>query len=302
MANSNKTKEKNPVLEEIENDPTPIEGEETPNPLVLEDILAKDPTTVEANEMDFLSEHRDDLTDEQKVAFGFMEKENLGDEQPVVETTPAPVVTPKPTEDNETPENKEKRYKAQQIEAQIVAERNRQLSSKVTEAAQLPEPTEQELKDYVASKGSEWDELTNFEKAMAKDAYVSRKQFSLVHEAVESANKIDEWAGKVDSFIESTDGKPEFLPLSGHEIEFRKFAMQQSHRGVELDVLLPAFLHSLPAKTPDRRSLFQRGGGPEPEKPKTDVITDADQASQLRQTNPREYARLSKAGKIKVDL
>jgi hypothetical protein len=218
-------------------------------------------------------------------------------ETPEIKVEPeVPVVTPE-----ETQEQKDQRYKAQQTEAQIQAAKNRSLISKVDEANKVSEPTIDELRAYVSQDGVNWDELTTFEQSMAKRNYIAEKRFSLINDAVQSTKKIDEWATKVDTFIDSTDGKPEYVPLSGHEADFRKFCMTESHRGVDIEILLPAFLHNLPKVEKKRTSIFETGGGGE-RPPEPGVLDDTDTVANLRTSNPREYKRLVRSGKIKLDV
>lgn len=318
----NNSKEKNPALAEIEGDTTPIIEEEentTPAPTVspaydMQELLKKDPDEITAEEMDFISDNKEDLSDEDLVRVGLMDAEELGDEgkeedkedeEEEIEEDKTPAkkkVAPPPTEiEEESEEDKEKKYRSQQTEAQIQAEKNKALTDRVEEAANLPEPTEEEVAQYVRSKGVDPEELTAFELAMAKDSLINSKRFGLVNDAVKSQKQVDKWAGDVDSFIESTDSKPEYVDLSGHEDEFRKYAMKESHRGAPLDVLAAAFLHTLPPAKPNRGELFQRGGGGEREK-RSDGIMDADRAAELRKNNPKEYKRLVKAQKIKLDI
>jgi len=225
------------------------------------------------------------------------ETEDTQEETPAAEAEPkAPVV------DEETQEQKDQRYREQQTEAQLQAAKNKAIIDKVDEAKNIPEPTPKELKAYVAGLGVDWDELTLFEQSMAKANYKSEKSLALITQATETTKKIDEWAKGVDTFIDTTIDKPEFVGLSGHEAEFRKFCMQESHRGADIQgLLLPAFLHNLPAPTKNKGSLFEKGGGGEKET-KPGKITDADQARSLRETNPREYKRQLKAGKIEIEV
>jgi len=217
---------------------------------------------------------------------------------------PEPVVQPvvdQPAQDPETQEEKDQRYRAQQAEAQIQNERTKALTDKVDEASKITDPTAEELKSFVAQDGINWEQLTNFEQATAKRTYLAEKRFTLVSEAVQAGKKADEWAKTVDDFIDSTDSKPEYVEIGGHETDFRKFAMKESHRGTPVDILMGAFLHSLPPAKPNRGSLFNRGGGGEKTEVKTGIV-DADQASALRKNDPREYARQVKAGKIKIEV
>lgn len=313
MARSNKDKDqKDPVLAEIENDDTPLDDkgipqEEAPK-VTVEELLAKDPSTLSASDMDILSENKDDLTDEQKVAVGLMSKEDMEGEpekeeveeevkeEPKKESEEAVVETEPESEDE-----KNKRYKAQQVEAQIQAAKSKALIDGVNEADSLPDPTEAELKAFVAQDGATWDELTNFEQSQARRNFISERKLAVITKTIKTTQEVDEWAGRVDTFIDETDGKPEFLALSSHEADFRKYAMKEAHRGTPIDILLSAFLHNLPPAKKTRDSLFNRGGGGERVEIK-EGITDADTAAQLRLSNPREYKRQVKAGKIKVEI
>ena len=150
MARTNKDKSTYPVIKEILDAPIPGEPVKPEVPTV-ESLLAKDPADLTAADMDVLSDNKDDLTDEQKVRVGLEDPEVLPDPEtalvvpePPKPIEPAPVV---PVE--ETQEEKDRRYKAQQAEAQILAERNKQIAQKVDEAAQLKEPTEDELTAFV---------------------------------------------------------------------------------------------------------------------------------------------------------
>lgn len=218
--------------------------------------------------------------------------ESISKEQPKVEPTNQPI---------ETPEQKEQRYKAQQAEAQVQFERNKALIDKFEKAGQIATPTIDELKAYVRQDGVDWDELTTFEQSMAKKTYISEKKSDSFAEAVTEVKQIDSWSKSVDEFIDSTEDKPEYVELSSHEADFRKFALKDSHRGTPVDILLGAFLHQLPPLEKKKGSMFESGGGGEKTEVKTH-IDDADTAKQLRENNPREYKRLLKAGKIKLDV
>jgi hypothetical protein len=86
-------------------------------------------------------------------------------ETPVVE--PPEVPTP-PVKPEETQEEKDRRYKAQQTEAQIQRAKAEALKNKVKEAAKISEPTEDEMRAFVNAKGASWDDLTPFEQATQK--------------------------------------------------------------------------------------------------------------------------------------
>jgi hypothetical protein len=269
MARTNKDKDTtDPIIEEV--------LEET-DPPAIEDPIENDPTAGE--------DPIDDL----------LPDPDNPEEVPEVITSEPVKPTPEPEDD------KEKRYRAQQAETQIQVEKNKAIAQRVEEAQGVIIPTEGDLRTYATQEGLSWDEMTTVEQLMLKKTYIADKKFAMVQEVVESSKKVDEFAKSVDEFIDSTDGKPEYVDLSGHELEFRKYAMKDSHRGTPMDVLLGAFLHSLPPKSKVRGSMFETGGGGEKPKPSTDNITDAEYVNKLRTSNPREYRRLVKAKKIKIE-
>jgi hypothetical protein len=250
---------------------------ETPPEFKIEDLLAKNSADLTAPEMDFLSEHKEDLTLEQLVAVGL--------EDPEIDPEPTPVPpTPEPVP--ETPK----------VEPEPVVP-----EPVPVEVKEVTEPTDEELKAYVLKDGVDIDELTTFEKATARRNYIIEKRQEAINKGFEEQKKVTDWSKKVDSFLDSTNNDPKFAGLDGHEAEFKKFALQHPESDIEV-LLLPAFLHQLPATPPKRGSLFEKGGGGQaPPKPK-EGIDDAEMAKQLREKDPKEYKRLVKAGKIKLEV
>lgn len=207
-----------------------------------------------------------------------------------------------PPEDAESDVDREQRYKNQQSEAQIQAARNRALLDKIDQANQIPEPKDEEMIVFVNGRGGDWELLTPFEQETQRDIWKGKKRDSLLNEAVKTTKDIDAWAGQLDEFIDKSDGDPKYVGLSGHEAEFRDFAMKQSHRGVDIDsLLLPAFLQNLP-KPKKRADLFLKGGGGDKDDSKPGKLTDTDQVSALRTTDPRAYKRAIKEGKVDLDI
>jgi len=277
-------------------------------PVIDESVLEETPPDInEPQTVDDTPENQDPNPDPIKEEPKVEKKAPIIKEKPedIPDMPPPPVEKPRaeeqPQEVIETQEQKDQRYKAQQAEAQIQAAKNKDLVDKVDMAAKIVDPTIDELKNFVKQDGVDWDELTTFEQSMARKTYLSEKRFQLVNEAVQTTKRIDEWATKVDTFIDSTEDKPEFVALSGHEADFRKFAMKEAHRGVPIDsLLLPAFLQQLPTPKKNRGSLFEKAGGGEKEV-NVGKITDADTNRTLRETNPREWRRQVKLGNIKIE-
>lgn len=269
-------------IEEVLEETPPVEE----NPMKVEDLLLKNPADLTAPEMDFLDEHKDDLTDEQQVQVGLKEGEDIKPEEKeeppvstIPESTPTPpeVITPTPAPP--TPP--------------VIP----------VEVKEVTEPTEDEIKAFVLAKGIVWDELTASEKITYGEVLKSNRRVDAITESIQTQKKATDWSKQIDTFIDGTANNPVFTKLSGHESEFKAYAMKEENQGIALEtILLPAFLYNLPPVAPKRGNLFERGGGGEKETKPQDGIMDADMAAKLRVSDPREYKRQLRAGKIKIEV
>lgn len=211
---------------------------------------------------------------------------------PPVEETPEEVKPSEPITPEVAPEPVEE---VKPVEPVVVPQ-------PVVTPKEVAEPTEEELREYIKQEGSDFDELTNFEKSMAKKNLINDRKVSSLLEASSAQKKIVEWNNKIDTFLSTTNDNPKYVNLGGNEAKFKEFCMKEENRGINIEsVLLPAFLYNLPAKPPKRGSLLEHGGGGERVEHKEGVV-DAEMAAKLRKDDPREYARQVKAGKIKIDI
>ncbi len=184
-------------------------------------------------------------------------------------------------------------------EAQILASKNRKIQETIEQAAQLPEPTEEELK----AKYTDWENLTDFEKQMAKDAYISSKRFSMINQAVVENQKVDQWAKQVDEFVTNPATLQSYKDLEGRQAEFRSFAMKESRRGLDMNELVTYFLAVEP-KTPAPAtpgSMVARPNAGNPPKPATPGYTP-EQVALLRKTDHKKYNELVMSGVIKIEV
>lgn len=277
----NRHKGPNAALEEVLNDDTPID--ETENP--------KDDPSAPG--------HIDDTGNEESTE---EDEAILADDEELDEETGEPkkkVVTPAPTqESNDT----EKRLAEQRREATILNARNNKLTESLSKMNEVNEPTDVELAKLVQAEGGEWEELSAFDKARFKKEVINDRKLAVVNEAVNGVKDIDAWASSVDEYLTNNEIKQTNKSLIGKEGSFRDFAMKASHRGVSMDVLVPAFLHDQPAEKPIHRGslMLTNTGGERIEK--KDNGKDADFAANLRKSNPREYQRALKAGKINIEI
>lgn len=210
-----------------------------------------------------------------------------------------PVKEPEKSTDDE----RDKRYKEQQREAEILTEQRKSIVDAFDKAEKLADPTEDEVQSYVKDMGGDWDVLSDFEKGLAKDNLVAKRKQDALNQGLRAIRDADNWANTVDTFLEKHDTDQTYKQLIGREQEFRSFAMKASHRGVAMEYLVPSFLFQIKEVAKKKGSLMLNGGGGEkPNNAPSDVITDAQQAARLRTSDPQEYRRKLKAGKIKLSV
>lgn len=197
----------------------------------------------------------------------------------------------------------DKRYQAQRQESELLNEQRKGIVAAIDKSEKVVEPTDEEIKQYVREKGGEWDALDDFQKNLAKDNLIARRRQEALNEGLKAVKDVNEWADKVDNFIEENASKQTHKELIGREEEFRQWCLRKSStRGIDWEYLVPSFLHDVKEVAKRKGSLLLHGGGGEKPKAVSEpgVINDATQAAQLRVSNPKEYRRLSKAGKIRV--
>lgn len=264
----NRNREKSELQEEIEND-TSVIDEDSQKEEVTEDTSYEDSSSEEAEAIN--EEELDDLV-----------KPSI---KPPVQTQP----------------DLEERYKEQRREAQILNERNKQLTEAFTNSDTTVEPTEQELHKAARIDGYEWDDLTMVEKSLLKKNFISERTMEVIKSAVKDVRSIDEWAERVDSFVDTNETDQKYKQLIGREAEFRAFTMKQTHRGLPIDMLVGYFLYTNEVTPKKKGSLFLTNTGGEKEVIKSSM-EDTDSVANLRVSNPREYRRQLKAGKVKLEI
>lgn len=213
-------------------------------------------------------------------------------EPPAPPTPPAPLTPP----NGET--DWEKKAKASAREAQVLGFKSKEIAEAVDKADAIPEPTKEEL----AKEYPEWEDMTPTEQKLAKDSYIGKQKFGIIHDAVSKFKKVDEWNEKIDKFVGDPVTLVNFPELEGKLDEFKDFASKPTRRGLEFEDLLLAFSgdQALKKPAPKKGEMFPQGsGGPaEPPKPTDDKI-GPDEARVLMKTNYAEYKRLLVAGKIR---
>jgi type IV secretory pathway VirB10-like protein len=221
-------------------------------------------------------------------------------EAEVVDEPPSKAETPAETvEETATPAEEETDWKARYAgstrEAQVLAAKNRQITEAVSSAAQI-EISDAEMRSLY----NEWEMMDEVQKKMAKENALASKRFQLIQEKVEETKKVDEWVDKVKQFSTDPVTLSKYSALEGHETEFAQYAMVPSRLNQDMDDLARSFLYNLKPAEKKRKTLFQTGGGgPEAPKPKELSVTEI---KFIRENQPKEYERLLKLKKIKIEI
>ena len=210
--------------------------------------------------------------------------------------------TPRTTEENIDYKDK---FVESTREASALYFKNQKLNSVIEEAALIGEPTQEELVAFAKSRGADYDHLDEFSQNILKDTLINNKRFEKIQNVAKESKQIDEWANKVDSFIEDAVDNSKYPSLNTLGQDFKKFAMKESRRGVDLNDLVASFLfsaeRSLKQGTPQKKSVLLSGGNSMAAPQKAAGITEQ-QAAFIRENDPKEYRRLIKTGQINIDL
>lgn len=233
-------------------------------------------------------------------------EESLDEEAPE-ETTEEVVEEIKEVEEEETPVETpevdyQKKYSESSKEALTQYFKNKKLTETIEEANNIPDPTEEELVAYARSTGSDYDDLDEFTKGVLKETLLNKRRFEKINDIVKESKEIDAWADKVEAYANSPETIANNPLIEENAEEFKKFCMKAQRRGMDLEDLSASFLYGLansPVKKKKKGSMLLDGGGGIQQKPKG--LTDED-AKNIRVNNPKEYRRLIKEGKIKLEI
>lgn len=212
-----------------------------------------------------------------------------------------------PTNNKRTVSEEEIDYKDKFVESTREASalyfKNQKLNQTIEEASKISEPTEQELIDYAKSLDADYEELDSFSQNIIKRTYISEKRFEKIQNVASESKQIDEWANKVDSFIEDAVDNSKYPTLSTLGTDFKKFAMKESRRGVDLNDLVASFLFSAERniKQTPRKSVLLSGGNSQAAPIKQAGLNEG-QIAMIRQNDPKEYRRLIKSGQINIEI
>jgi len=208
-----------------------------------------------------------------------------------------PPATPPVTPPTEPVVDWQKKASESAREALVLSYKNRELSTAYEEAAKITQVTEDDMKkDY-----PEWEDMTDTEKKMAQQLAVSKRKDELINQAVGRFKEVEDWNGKVDTYVDDPKTLLAHPELEGKTEEFKIFAVKTTRRGMDLEDLVLAF-NGVLAKTPPpqhKGEMFPSGtGGQKPATPQ-DTRLSVEQGAALMQTDYKRYKELLIAGQIK---
>lgn len=199
-----------------------------------------------------------------------------------------------------------KKFSASSREATTQYFKNKKLVDTIDKASVLPDPTIEELRVYAKEQGSDFDELDAFAQNILKKTLVNERRFEMIHATSTESKAIDDWADKVDSFSNSPDTVAKYPDVVENDVEFKKYCMKESRRGMDLQDLVASFLFGMgdkPIKKAPRpkKDMLLAGGGSQGGTPKPKQLT-AEELRVIRSSNPARYKILVKEGKAGLDL
>jgi len=181
-------------------------------------------------------------------------------------------------------------------EAQRLYKNNVVMNKAIEEANNLPEPTEEELRQEYPN----WEDATDTERLLLKDRLINKRFRETINKASLEQRKIDEWGDRVEKFVDDPKNLTEFPELEGKEEKFKQFASDKKLVGTDFSILISAFLHN-EAKSvkKNKGKMFETGtgGSNDRPKPKTNKLT-VEEGRLLMKTNWKEYRKRLNAGLI----
>ena len=219
------------------------------------------------------------------------------DISPSVSVSPSP--SPEPPSPSPSPEPYKKKFIASSKEALVLHGKQKKMNEAIDEAANLPDPTEEEMrKEY-----PQWDDMDDASRKTATITVKNSRSLEIIKAARAESKNFEAWAEKVETFIKDPKTLVANPDLEGKTDEFGIFATQPTRVGVDFDILVSAFLHDATRNMkPKKKEMFPTGenrSNVKP-KPKTDKIS-VEEGARLRKTNYPKYRELLKAGKIETE-
>lgn len=196
-------------------------------------------------------------------------------------------------------EEKEKKLKASSQEAIVLHSTNKKIQESINKAAELPKPTDDEMKAVYPN----WDELDDFSQNMARESLWNTRKMETITSVSKEFKDYEAWETKVNGFVDDPATLANNPDLEGKTTEFKAFAMKPTRRNADFEDLVKAFLFD--AKTERKNMPKKKGnmmenksGANGKHKPANSGKITIEQAATLRKTDYRKYQEYVRSGKI----
>lgn len=245
-----------------------------------EDPKEPDPTPESGDESEDVESGKETEDDKPEDTDDSDDEEALGDSDTKE--------TPEPQKDEKL-KKAEKRYADSSREAHLLYSKNKKMTEAIEKAGEVADPTEDELK----SEYPEWEEMSDFERKMAKSDMVKTRKLDAIANVAKDFKDLDKWNRKVDEFIADPATIAEHPEIDGKEEEFRMFAITKpSRQNLDFEDLVHAFLYEedQKPKPKSRTKMMETGTGGINEKPKNKGNKiSVDESRRLRNTDYKKY-------------
>ena len=201
----------------------------------------------------------------------------------------------------------EKRYKDSSREAHILAEGKKILEQEIDDAQSLPAPTEDDLRADLRKDGIEFEDLSDFEKKLAKDNLHQKNINNAIREIRNKAKadeeRIDARSKEAETFSIHPDILKKFPKLEGRQEEFVAYASKPTRLVLDLEDLAKLFIVDLPEPKKNKGKMFEPGNGGPSDKPKPKSYKiSVEQSEILRNTDYKKYIEYLKQGRIETTI
>lgn len=257
MDNRKPKEELDSIIQDIDNPPTEEETEDEP----ISDTIGDEPEApVEEETVETIVE----------------------DEEPEAED-------PKPTPKKKVEQKLEDRYKASTQEANALYFRNQEMTDTINEAANMPDPTIEQLRAYASEQGANYDELDPFMQNMVKKTLKNELGMDKIKSIAVKDQQLTAWKTSVEEFAGDDEVLNKFPSLADHTQEFIDYCMKKNRRGMDLVDLVGSFMFGVEPKAPGKSLFNSRSNSEAAPAPKTGL--QVEEVIQKRRRSQKDYMR-----------
>lgn len=255
----------------------------------------------------------DNISEEQDVdnIAGDIETEDseLEDDDLEVKETPRKPIQQeqeKKEDDSEDDSDWKKRYSESSREALIQYTKNKKIEDTIIEASSIKDVSEDDLRKYVRDETNgefNYDELDNLTKLVFKKSYINERKFSAIESVHRESKELDNWAVKIDEFLDETETQNKYPTLVANAKKFKSFCMRRDLVNSDLLLLAGAYLYNQPKKTVTGSLLETRGNikDGQPTKKKSLTVDDLAYARTHDHKKYKAMLKARRASSMKVD-